>query len=229
MSVVRCSMGHYYDDSKFSYCPHCGVSIDMGAVGASQAASSAPSGQAPKKKGLFFWKNQADDSDKTVAFSEEPSSPAKKSGVETSGAGDSEKTVALSSVATEDIDDQKTVGIYSGAMGNAVVTGWIVCTEGPERGRDYRIKNGFNYIGRAVSSDIVIMDDPAISKDKQCAIVYDNKNIVYMAVPGNGTLTYINDELLAKPVKLESGDVIKMGTSTFVFIPFCKEGRVWED
>ena len=25
MAVIRCSKGHYYDDTKFSQCPHCGV------------------------------------------------------------------------------------------------------------------------------------------------------------------------------------------------------------
>ena len=25
MAVIRCSKGHYYDDTKFAQCPHCGV------------------------------------------------------------------------------------------------------------------------------------------------------------------------------------------------------------
>ncbi len=25
MSVVRCPKGHFYDDQRFSHCPHCGV------------------------------------------------------------------------------------------------------------------------------------------------------------------------------------------------------------
>ncbi|MDO5417933.1 MAG: hypothetical protein Q4F29_12075, partial [Lachnospiraceae bacterium] len=28
MAVVRCSKGHYYDDTKFAQCPHCGVLPD---------------------------------------------------------------------------------------------------------------------------------------------------------------------------------------------------------
>lgn len=229
MGVIRCSMGHYYDDAKFSYCPHCGVSIDIGPAGAAESSASgaqAGQGTAPKKKGLFFWKNQAPAEDKTVAFSSTEEAAKGLGGAVI----DEGKTVAMKSVAeTAADDDQKTVGIYSGAMGNDMVMGWLVCTKGPERGRDYRIKNGFNYIGRAVSSEIVIMEDVAISKDKHCAIVYDNKNIAFMAVPGNGTLTYLKGELLGKPEKLTSGDEITLGESTFVFIPFCVEGRVWED
>ena len=29
MAVVRCSNGHYYDDEKFSRCPHCGIFANL--------------------------------------------------------------------------------------------------------------------------------------------------------------------------------------------------------
>ena len=29
MAVVRCPNGHYYDDQKFSRCPHCGIFANM--------------------------------------------------------------------------------------------------------------------------------------------------------------------------------------------------------
>ena len=28
MAVIRCPQGHYYDDEKFSHCPHCGKKLD---------------------------------------------------------------------------------------------------------------------------------------------------------------------------------------------------------
>ncbi len=30
MAVVRCNQGHYYDDEKFSRCPHCGIFAGVG-------------------------------------------------------------------------------------------------------------------------------------------------------------------------------------------------------
>ena len=42
-------------------------------------------------------------------------------------------------------DDQVTMSFYTGPKGVSCVTGWLVCVEGPERGRDYRITHGMNW------------------------------------------------------------------------------------
>lgn len=52
MAVIRCAKGHYYDDVKFSQCPHCGVFADDDKTVALKP-SSAPA---------------ADSDDKTVAM-----------------------------------------------------------------------------------------------------------------------------------------------------------------
>ena len=30
MAVIRCNQGHYYDNEKFSRCPHCGIFAGVG-------------------------------------------------------------------------------------------------------------------------------------------------------------------------------------------------------
>ena len=71
-------------------------------------------------------------------------------------------------------EDDKTVGIYSRFTGNDFVTGWLVCTKGAERGRDYRLHYGFNRIGRGLMMDVCILEDEMISRNMHCSVVYGN-------------------------------------------------------
>lgn len=198
MAVVRCSQGHYYDDEKFSRCPHCGIFTNL-------KLNQEPSGR-------------RENDEKTMAFSSDSQSLGDIL----------QRTVALENISQEDGDDQKTVGLYSGSKGNDFVTGWLVCVKGPEKGRDYRLHHGFNRIGRGYQMEICIVDDIHISRDSHCSIVYDGRSNLFSLVPSGGNLVYKDGGLVSQPVRLETGDVIAMGESEFEFIAFCREGRVWE-
>ena len=121
----------------------------------------------------------------------------------------------------------KTLGFYQRRMQLDPVVGWIVCMEGPELGRDYRIHAGRNFVGRSYRMDIAIMDDKAVSRENHCSLIYDPKHGDYIIVPGEGTNTYINGESLTEPATLADGDLIGIGDSKFVFIAFCKGERTW--
>lgn len=145
-----------------------------------------------------------------------------------SGMPDGDHTIALAAAPIRE-DDQRTVSFYSGARGNDYVTGWLVCVEGPEKGRDYRLHHGFNRIGRDMEMDVQVTDDPAVSGRNHCSIVYDEKSRSFSVVPSPGSLTYYKGQLLEKATRMEAGDKIRMGGSGFVFIPFCGEERTWEE
>lgn len=141
----------------------------------------------------------------------------------------SEHTIALTqAVNPVPDDDAKTIGFYSEVKGNDFVTGWLVCVEGPEKGRDYRLHHGFNRIGRDPGMQIQIADDPAITRKNHCSIVYDDKSNQFSLVPSTGAITYYKSSLLTKAEILQMGDLIEIGNSTFEFIPFCRKGRVWK-
>lgn len=125
-------------------------------------------------------------------------------------------------------DEQKTVGIFSKNKGNGFVTGWLVCIEGREKGRDYRLQSGFNRIGRSFQMDVCIMDDAGISRDSHASIVYDYKSMNFYLIPGSGTISLLNDKIVTESIALSPRDIISMGESRFEFIPFCKEGHIWE-
>lgn len=125
-------------------------------------------------------------------------------------------------------DDQRTVGVFGRQSGKDFVTGWLVCTKGSEKGRDYRIYNGNNWIGRGYQMDICIVDDPSISRERHAVLVYDHKSNKFFLSPGSGTITMVNQEILTKAKELKSRDRITLGESEFTFVPFCVEGETWE-
>lgn len=109
------------------------------------------------------------------------------------------------------------------------VCGWIVCVEGPRRGKDYKVKEGKNFVGRADDMDIQILGDNRISRRNHCVIVYDVKQNNMVILPGDSNgIAYLNDEAVYVPTPLNPYDVIEMGDSKFIFIPLCGQHFKWE-
>ena len=102
------------------------------------------------------------------------------------------------------------------------VCGWIVCISGPRQGKDYKIKAGKNFVGRADDMDIQILGDNQISRRNHGVIVFDSKKKETVLLPGDSNgIVYLNDAAVYMPMTLNAYDTIEMGESKFVFIPFC--------
>ncbi|MBD5530650.1 MAG: FHA domain-containing protein [Lachnospiraceae bacterium] len=109
------------------------------------------------------------------------------------------------------------------------VCAWIVCVEGPRRGKDYKVISGKNFVGRADDMDIQILGDNKISRRNHCVIVYDEKQGKMVILPGDSNgIVYLNEEAVYVPTQLHPYDVIEMGESKFLFIPFCGDHFKWE-
>lgn len=106
------------------------------------------------------------------------------------------------------------------------VAGWLVCTEGPERGCDYSLYKGFNRLGGGDSLDITVRD-PKLGEAAVLAVVYDDRNNEFFAVQQAGGEALLNGAKLEKAAKLSTGDLLKAGESEFEFVAFCREGRTW--
>ncbi len=110
------------------------------------------------------------------------------------------------------------------------VTGWLVCIEGPSKGRDYRILKEKNFIGRSDGMDIQILGDNKIVKRNHAIIVYEPKKRKTMLLPGDAQgLVYVNHETIYTPTELALHDTIEMGNSIFVFVPLCGDDFEWAD
>lgn len=110
------------------------------------------------------------------------------------------------------------------------VCGWIVCVAGPRRGKDYKVREGKNFVGRADDMDIQILGDNKISRRNHCVIVYDVKQNNMVILPGDSNgLVYLNEEAVYTPMPLKEFDMLELGESKFLFIPFCGEHYRWEE
>lgn len=126
-------------------------------------------------------------------------------------------------------DEGRTISLFSSMKGNDFVTGWLVCIEGTEYGRDFRLHHGFNRIGRSGSMDIALLNDDGISRDVHCQVVYENKANIFFLVPSKGNLIYLNGTPVFEAIEIKTGDVISLGATLLQLIAFCEGDRRWEE
>mgnify|MGYP004491064205 FL=1 len=211
--IVRCTNRHFYDAEKFEECPYC-----------NKAADSRIEIQRWTTQHGSRFAGHPTDSDMEVTQPLRPEGSHDQNIV----LGGSESVSSKSAEGLDADGDPVTVGIFRNQhQGNDLITGWLVCVEGANRGRDYRIKHGNNWIGRSHNSDIWMDADAEIAYEKHCAVVYDGKSNTFFITPGSGAITYVNGKMLSAPQKLATGDSVRIGKSEFEFIPFCREGHVW--
>ena len=110
------------------------------------------------------------------------------------------------------------------------VVGWLVCVEGNNKGSDYRIHNGYNYIGRAQSMDICIPGDSHISNENAAIVAYDSMERLFYFGPGMGhNAVRLNGKMCLGQSELKAYDIITLGQTKLVFIPLCGERFDWDD
>lgn len=138
-----------------------------------------------------------------------------------------ERTVAAGRAA-QPKDPEATVAAWASDVGIDPVVGWLVCFNGPNRGRDYRIRAGFNAIGRDTASQICIAGDETISREEHARIFFDPKTAEFHVVPGNGRSgIYVNNKVVLQPTRIEAHDCLELGKTQLVFVPLCGERFSW--
>jgi FHA domain len=108
------------------------------------------------------------------------------------------------------------------------VVGWLVCVDGPSRGKDFRIRAGKNFVGRDPKNTIQIADDDTISGERHAVIRFSYKSGEYHFQDDKNTNeNYVNDEEVMMPVKLKRGDRILVGKTLLLFVPLCDDDFRW--
>ena len=108
------------------------------------------------------------------------------------------------------------------------VVGWLVCTEGVNKGTDYRLHQGRNFVGRSSEMDVCILGDNTVSRSSHAIVVYDPRSNVYLAQPGSSKeLFYVNDKLVLNPIELKAMDQLSIGDTKLMFVPLCSEKFHW--
>lgn len=110
-------------------------------------------------------------------------------------------------------------------------TGWLVCIEGKTKGTDYRIYQGYTYIGRDPSQNQIAIPDDHISSVPSARILYDLPSRKFYMNECNGARNpvYLNGELFDGRQELHAYDIIKMGNTRLLFVPLCTEKFAWEE
>lgn len=200
--LTGCGNGHFYNNDEHSSCPYCGVQVNIGGGGA-EVGGTRRLNEGPTDP--VNPNPPGGDAGKTRAANAPRPNP---------NAGDGKTRIHWPNQPETEIDP---------------VVGWLVCTTGPDRGRDYRIRNGRNFIGRDPSMDIAITGDQEISREKHAKVTYDPTSRTFSVSPGDVRgLTYLNDVSVEMATKLTEHARIRVGSTVLLFIPLCGEDFNWE-
>ncbi len=122
-----------------------------------------------------------------------------------------------------------TKALHREPSGISPVVGWLICVDGADRGRDYRLHSEKNFIGRSSNMDVSITGDESISREKHAAVTFEPKKRVFWLLPGEASgLVYLNEEVVNTPVELKARDIIEVGKTKLMFFPFCDEKFQWQ-
>jgi hypothetical protein len=118
------------------------------------------------------------------------------------------------------------------AMDVLPVVGWLVVLEGPGRGRDFRLIQGENKIGRDASMEICLdfgeHSDATVSREAHAILVYDgNANEFFIERGSSRNLPMLNDKSIRRDQNLTAGDVIQVGQTKLLFVALCNEEFQW--
>ncbi len=222
MAIRECGKGHIYDSDQYGACPYCNTGRSMISFGAGNdvGKTSAPAGyNATVAPGMQGNRNPG-----AASFTGYSGFPVNGSDDENLG-----KTVAPDSYRKKMEEKSKTVGVFKKKYDLEPVVGWLVCVEGPTKGKDYHLWARINTIGRSEKMDVCLQEDMTVSKENHARLAYDPKHNNFQIIPADSTNNiYLNDEPIYVPTKLNAYDVVEFGETKMVFVPFCNDQFQWK-
>jgi hypothetical protein len=124
------------------------------------------------------------------------------------------------------------VQVKRGEFAQDPVVGWLVVVGGPGLGSYRPIFEGNNTVGRNPSQRIPLdFGDDTISGEEQAYIRYDSSARAFLFVPNlaKTNVVSLNDKRPTGAVELNQMDVITMGRTQLVFVPFCGAEFDWAE
>lgn len=124
------------------------------------------------------------------------------------------------------------VQVKRGEFEQDPVVGWLVVVGGPGMGSFRPIFEGNNTVGRAKTQRIPLdFGDDTISSEEQAYIRYDSAARSFLFVPNlaKTNVVSINDKRPTAAVELNQMDVITIGRTQLVFVPFCGAEFDWAE
>ena len=209
MELKRCKNGHSYDPSITPECPECaakeGHTIPLTSITpADNRGTPDPIGKTQPVRGS------------TVPVNPMPQQWA-----------DADNYISAGYI-SDQYNPTMPIGYENAATSVQPVTGWLVCIEGTEKGKDFRIHGEMNYIGRSKSNDVVLSSDPTVSRERHAVIAYDDREKLFFFAPASGSsLVRQNGRPVLNTVELKAGDRLEIGSGIYLFVPLCGENFQW--
>ena len=201
IKMIECPNGHYYNAAVHASCPECAK------LGAGAAEGNFPKTTPPGVDAPVHAPAQTPTMGHTVPVNNRnytPGGPATPFGVPTAPGGNL--------AADSQIEP---------------VVGWLVCVDGPLRGVDFRIHDGYNYIGRE-EGDIHIHGDNQISRQKHAVISFYAKRQSFHVGPADGrNIIELNGEPVFSPMEMKSFDILTVGSTKLMLVALCGEQFSW--
>lgn len=237
IKMCTCPNGHYYNADIYSSCPECGAAA--GAPGFGGAQGIPPTAPAAPSMGGFGGISPTEPimppphNNYGGAQSIPPTEPASGFGP----GGGVGVTVPLTPNDKYSPNPQSafpsTVSAYDlpgkGGLSTEPVVGWLVCVEGPLRGVDFRIHDGYNFIGRE-EGDIHIKGDNAVSRQRHAVIAFYAKRNTFHVGPADGrNIIELNDEPVFNHVEMKNFDVLTVGNTKLMLVALCGPNFSWTE
>ena len=167
-----------------------------------EKAKAKAKGVADKKKDGGDKKDEKGD-EKVGFFSKKKEPPSGKAQKSSAPAEDFEPGMKTQAIDITGLEDERSQD----------VVGWIVCLNGPLRGRDFRLVTGRNTMGTAADCDVVLTD-PYLSS-KHSVIRHENGEFQFIDLDStNGC--FVNDRKVTK-IELIDNDKVRIGRTEMKF------------
>jgi len=234
MEIVRCEKGHFYDADLNSSCPQCAAESQSQAGGVSGYGPTEPIGHTGpvRDPGLGYGVPPTEPVGPTEPIG--PTEPVSSGGMgptmPVTNPGFTPTDFAGGGMTGARVQSyEPTMPVPQGGVaGFNPVVGWLVCVDGADKGTDYRIRGGNNYIGRDQSMDICVRNDNHISNKNAAIIGYDDIERQFFFGPAGGHNTVrVNGKMVINAVPLEPYDELTVGTTKLMFVPLCGERFDW--
>ena len=225
MNMKRCSKGHFYDGDQYKTCPHCASQEAPGEPGVTRPITQgiptpgphpnpAPVNMVRCPNGHYYDASIYSKCPHCTGITEQ---------------------IKICEVCGESYDAKKYTSCPhcqekgTVALFQKNVVGWLVAIKGPHKGKDFRLQTGRNFIGRDDIMDVCLRYDNAVSRNKHAVLLYEPKGCTFFITPGEShELAYLNGEVLLDAKPLKSGDILTLGRSDLMFVPFCSADFNWE-
>lgn len=109
------------------------------------------------------------------------------------------------------------------------VVAWLVNISGVEKGLDYRLIEGRNFIGKNKDADICILGDENIDEKNHFSISYNKKQRDFVITPGNSqNIIYVNKKALYETKHIDNFSLIEVSDTKLVFVKFVGDNFSWD-